>query len=166
MSCVFLADIGNLYYFINQKYERHLDYKKLLDKANKICQVDRMVAYGTQKTNEAAFFIGCLRDFGYQVKYKNHTVDDTNTIIRKATWDVGIVLDIVRFSEKYQTIILGTTNTNIIPALHYAKERGTTIITLACNINNDIWNCSDFNYEITEDLLQVKEENATPATSE
>ncbi len=158
MKSVFLVDIGNLYHTIGTRFEnKHLDYKKLLARANDFGEVERAIAYGSQLGQEATGFISCIKNFGYEVRYKRHqTAPDSRVIVRKAVWDVGIAIDMARFATRYNSLILGSVDTDLIPAIQYVKETGMRIVCIGCTIPTEIRDLVDVTHEISDDLLQEK----------
>ena len=52
------VDVSNIYYCIGKKYEyRKLDYRKYLDFITDLGELVKVIAYGSQMSNEAAGFI-------------------------------------------------------------------------------------------------------------
>lgn len=158
MKSVFLVDIGNLYHAIGNRFEnKHLDYKKLLSRANEFGEVERAIAYGSQLGQEATGFIACIKNFGYEVRYKRHqTAPDSRVIVRKATWDVGMAMDMARFTSRYNSLILASVDTDLLPAIQYVKETGMRVVCIGCTIPTEIKELVDITHEITEELLQEK----------
>lgn len=158
MKAVFLVDIGNLYHTIGSRFEnKHLDYKKLLAKAHDFGQVERAIAYGSQLGQEATGFIACIKNFGYEVRYKRHqTAPDSRVIVRKAEWDVGIAVDMIRFAGRYNTLILGSVDTDLIPAIQFVRETGVRVVCIGCTIPSEIKELVDIPFEISDELLQEK----------
>lgn len=158
MSSVFLVDIGNLYHTIGNRFEnKYLNYKKLLAKAEQFGHVERAIAYGAQLAQEATGFITCIKNFGYEVRYKLHqTAPDSRVITRKAVWDVGIAIDMARFATRYNNLILGSVDTDLLPAIQYVREIGMRVVCIGCTIPLEIKENVDIYYEINEELLEDK----------
>lgn len=168
MKSALMVDIGHLYHTISNKYpNKYLDYKKLLTKANDFGKVERAIAYGTQSGHEAGPFIACLRNFGYDVRYKRHQLQpDSKVIIRKALWDVGIAVDMIRLSTRYDNLVLASADTDLIPAIQYIREHGMRVVCMSFTIPQEIRENVDYYFEISEDLLQEKSTNVTTNVTE
>ena len=91
------ADVSNLYYCIGKKYtERKLDYQKYWEFITALGDIQQAIAYGAQIGSEAANFIYCLKQIGFQTRYKSpKSYNNQANFKRKADWDVGIAIDMV-----------------------------------------------------------------------
>lgn len=153
------ADVSNLYYCIGRKYDgRKLDYERLFARVRDFGTVQRAFAYGTQVNQEASNFISCLRKLGYTTKYKQPKMSDTpgeeKKVIRKADWDVGIAMDAVRMSDKVDTIILCSSDPDLVPLVEWIKDQGIRCIVLACGISRELKEVADQYFEIDAELLE------------
>jgi uncharacterized protein (TIGR00288 family) len=150
------CDISNMYYCIGKKFrKRKLDYKKYLAYAKELGDIAYAIAYGAQMQGEAAFFIQCLKNFGYEPKYKApKNYHNRNNFRRKADWDVGITMDIVRKIDDIDMIILGTADGDLTPLVEWAKERGKSVIILACGISRELKDAATTFIEIPESMLE------------
>lgn len=155
-NAALFVDVGNLYYSVSKRFDqRKLDYNKLMDKASQLCPIERAFAYGSQSNNEAVGFISCLDSFGYETKYKNHKLSEDKTkILKRVDWDVGIAVDIVRMSDRVNTIILGSNDSDLIPIIEWVKAKGLRCFILACNVPYVMRQACDRSFEITDDLLE------------
>lgn len=154
------VDVSNIYYCIGKKYEyRKLDYRKYLDFIRDFGELVKVIAYGSQLSNEAAGFIHCLDKTGFQTKFK--TVKSFNNELelrRKADWDVGIAMDIVNMIDRFDMIILGTADGDLEPVVDWAIRRGVDVVILACGISRDLKERATKFIEIPESLLEVQQE--------
>lgn len=160
MNALFV-DVANLYYCVGKRFQnRKLDYAKIIERATDLGPIHRQFAYGIQMTDEAGPFISCLRRLGYDTKYKRYRLSDDNErkIIHKATWGVGISLDVVRIIDKVGTVIIGSSDLDLLDLVRYVRDKGVRCIILACGIPQELREACDFYIEITEDLLEVREE--------
>jgi uncharacterized LabA/DUF88 family protein len=150
------ADISNLYYCIGKKYKnRKLDYKKYYDYVKDLGDIAYAIAYGAQINDEAKNFVYFLRHIGFQTKYKTpKTYNNDTKIKRKADWDVGITIDIVNFIERLDLIILGTADSDLVPAVKWAQDKGVKVVILACGISRDLKNCAHECIEVPESMLE------------
>jgi uncharacterized LabA/DUF88 family protein len=157
------CDVSNLYYCIGKKFDkRKLDYRKYLAFAKDLGDVQHAIAYGAQLQNEASAFIHCLKNFGFEPKYKSpkdyHNKDNFK---RKADWDVGIAIDIVKMIDRLDLIILGTADGDLTPVVDWAKERGVDVIVLACGISRELKDTTKY-IEIPESMLEDVKDDTQP----
>jgi uncharacterized LabA/DUF88 family protein len=167
MKSALFVDVSNLYTRISKKYEgRTLDYLKLIRLAGKFGDLNRAIAYGSQIRNEASNFIICLRKFGYEPRFKRHTMSEDGTkIIRKAGWDVDIAVDMLRHAKRLDTIILASSDSDLIPALNYVRHEGAKTIVVGCGISHEMRQSVDRWYEVDERLFE-KQDNTEETESE
>ena len=160
---VIAADVSNLYYCIGMKYpKRKLDYWAYRKYVDDLGTVVLAMAYGAQINNEAAGFIHCLREAGYTPKYKApKTYRSDDKLRRKADWDVGIAMDLVRLAldKQYDMLVLGSADGDLCPLVEWLKELGIIVIILACGISRDLRLLADQAIEIPESLLENKNVN-------
>ena len=141
------VNVSELYYNINRKWGRKLNYLKYLRKIeSEGYRVHRAIAYGIQQENEAIGFISCLKHFGFEPKYKNNDFD----------WSVGMAVDVVRMLSKLDAVVLGTSNRSILPLIEWVKNHGSQCIIFACEITQDLKDACDKYFLITEDFLEEK----------
>ena len=158
-------DVSNLYYCIGKKYnQRKLDYGAYLDYVKELGDVQHALAYGAQMNNEAAGFIHCIRQKGYEPKYKTpKDYHNRDNFKRKCDWDVGIAIDIVRMIDRMDMIILGTADGDLRPVVEWAKEHGVDVIVLACGISRELKDVATKFIEIPESMLEKTKNGKQPA---
>lgn len=156
-----VADVSNLYYCIAKKYGKaRLDYQKYLDVAARYGDIYRAIAYGAQIGDQARGFIDYLRHRGFVTKYKEpriYRVPDSEKEYRKADWDVGIAIDVVKILPLVDIIALGSADSDMIPLVEWVQSQGKQVVTIACNIAYDLKQASDEWYEIGTELLEIKD---------
>ena len=158
------VDISNIYYCIGKKFDqRKLDYRKYWEFLQDMGDIQHAFAYGAQINNEARGFIHCLKQVGFEPKYKTpkdyHNKDNFK---RKADWDVGIAMDIVKLIDRLDLIILGTADGDLTPVVEWAKEKGVDIIVLACGISRELKNAATKYIEIPESMLESSKDERQP----
>jgi len=158
------VDISNIYYCIGKKFDqRKLDYRRYLEFLKDMGDIQHAIAYGAQINNEARGFIHCLRQVGFEPKYKTpkdyHNKDNFK---RKADWDVGIAMDIVRLIDRLDLIILGTADGDLTPVVEWAKEKGVEVVVFACGISRELKNVATKYIEIPESMLESPKDDKQP----
>lgn len=157
--CAFV-DVSNIYYCLGKKFEnQRLDYAKYLKTIKDLGALHFANAYGAQIDNEAERFIHLLEQLGYTPKYKSpksysNTVD-ASKFRRKADWDVGIAIDIVKTIARMDVLVLGTADGDLAPAVEWARDQGVEVLVFACGISRELKNVASRWVEITEEYLNV-----------
>jgi len=150
----FFADVSNLYYCINKKFNnKKLNYTKYMEFISDLGDIIVANAYGAQIDNEAVAFINHLKESGFAPKYKTpKTFNDKGKIRRKADWDVGIAVDVVDNIEDIDFIVLGTADSDFKPLVDWILDQDKEVIIFACNISKDLHKAKCI--EIPESLLE------------
>ena len=150
------ADVSNLYYCVKKKYDkRKLAYKKYLEYVSGLGDVDCAIAYGCRVNDEAKGFIHCLKEIGFQTKFKTVKSYHGDTgLRRKADWDVGIAMDMVKTIERFDLIVLGTADGDLGPAVEWCQHQGVDVLVLACGISKDLKESASEFVEIPESFLE------------
>ena len=152
------VDVSNIYYCVQRAYnKRKLDYRKYLEYVASLGEVKRAIAYGCQIRDEAKGFIQCLEYAGFETKFKGvKSYREEAGLRRKADWDVGIAIDIVRLVENLDIVILGTADGDLVPVVEWCIERGIKVIVFACGVSKDLKETATEFFEIPESLLEIK----------
>ena len=151
------VDVGNLYHCLRKKYKGKLSYKKLFEYVADLGDIQIAIAYGAQIGKEAQGFINCLKQFGYETKFKQPRTFKikADSIKRKADWDVGIAVDIIRYLDQIDMVVLGTADGDFEPIVQYAREYGKIIVIIGTGISHELTHSADECIEIPESLLEV-----------
>jgi len=151
------VDLISLFYNINYVYpQQKLDYKAYLDKLKEKYNIYRAIAYGASVSNEAQNFIRCLRGNGYETKYVLARKFKSKAVIKYTDRTMDIAMDILRMIDRIDVVVIGSSNINLIPLLIYLKEKGIKVVIVACNIPREMKNSCDEWLEITDDLLEIR----------
>lgn len=118
----------------------------------------KATAYGAEIRYRAVNFRTALGHMGYEVKYKNPKVfkhEDSDREDRKADWDVGIAIDIIKavLSDQVDIVVLGSADGDLAPCIEFIVERGIECYVLASGISNELKKVASCCREITEDML-------------
>jgi uncharacterized LabA/DUF88 family protein len=76
--------------------------------------------------------------------------------IKKADWDVGLAIDVVRVVNRVDIVVLGSGDGDLAPLVEYIKEQQAQCVICACNISRELHDVADSCIEIDEDLLEAK----------
>lgn len=150
------VDVSNLYFCLSSKFGgKKLDYSKYYDYIKDFGQIEVAIAYGAQVRGQANKFLHSLRQIGYETKYRSpKAFIDNGTVRKKADCDLQIAIDIVKYAEEIDMLILGSADGDFKPLIKMAKEKGITTVILACQISKDLKVIADEFIEIPASLLE------------
>ncbi len=116
-------DTQNLYHSARSKFNAHVNYKMMVESAVGERQLIRAFAYviKSEAGDESKFF-EALNDLGIETRVKDLQIFYSGE--KKADWDVGIAIDIVRMSEKLDAVVLVSGDGDFLEVLRYVKSRG------------------------------------------
>jgi uncharacterized LabA/DUF88 family protein len=160
------VDTTNLYRTVYKKHKNKLCYDLYREKVGKILgdhhSDELAIAYVMQVANEASGFIGCLRAASFLTKTKRPlTFSVGDREIRRCNWHVEMLVDVFKNIDKLGTIILGSSDSELLPFVKFLKEEGVKVIILASLIPKRLAEVADQAIEITKDLLECQDEVAT-----
>lgn len=154
------VDVSNLYYCVGKKHNgKKVDYSRYVDFVRDLGDIQIMFAYGAQLNDEANSFIKKLRSIGFMTKYKK--VKEYNNFSgyrRKADWDVGISMDIVRMIQRMDILILGSADGDLEPLVSWVRDQGVDVIVFASRISQDLKKAATKCIEITPSMLETENE--------
>ncbi len=67
---------------------------------------------------------------------------------------IDLMIDVFRIIHKLDTVVLGSSNINIIPLIEFIKEKGVKVVIFSSNIPTSVKNAANSWWEITQDLLE------------
>jgi uncharacterized LabA/DUF88 family protein len=119
-------DTSNLYHSARALYQSRLNFEAVLKDAVRNRKLIRAFAYviRTEGGEESKFFIA-LKDLGFEVREKDLKIFHTGT--KKADWDIGIAMDIVRLVAKLDVIILVSGDGDFVELVKYAQAQGVRV---------------------------------------
>ena len=93
-------------------------------------QLIRAVAYVIRsKSHDEETFFEALSQQGFEVKQKDLQIFYGG--MKKADWDVGIVIDAIRTAPSLDVIILCSGDGDFVPLVEYLKNRGKRVEIIA-----------------------------------
>ena len=124
------VDVQNLYYSAKNLYSKKVNFNKVLEKGTGGRQLIRAVAYvvKAEEPLEKTFF-EALEKAGFEVKIKDLQIFPGGS--KKADWDVGIVIDMIRLSPKLDAIVLVSGDGDYTSAVEFLKNQGHRVEVMA-----------------------------------
>ncbi len=116
-------DTQNLYHSARSLFNSNVNYKNLVEGAVGDRRLLRAFAYVIKSdTSDESKFFDALNELGIETRVKDLQIFYSGE--KKADWDVGIAIDIVRLSEKIDTVVLVSGDGDFLEVLRYVKSRG------------------------------------------
>ena len=116
-------DTQNLYHSARSNFKANVNYSMLVREAVAGRRLIRAFAYVIKSdSGEESKFFEALVDLGIETRIKDLQIFYSGE--KKADWDVGIAMDIVRLSEKLDAIVLVSGDGDFTEVIKYVKSRG------------------------------------------
>ncbi len=123
-------DTQNLYHSARSNYRANVNYQELLNRAVSERQLVRAFAYvikSEEGTEEK--FHEAIEELGIEIRIKDLQVFHTGA--KKADWDVGIAVDMIRLTEKVDVIVLASGDGDFLEVMRYCQSRGVRVEIMA-----------------------------------
>ncbi len=116
-----LIDVANMYHSAKNLYGRRVNFKEILTKAVADRKLIRATAYVIRAENdeETAFF-EALSQQGFEVRMKDLQIFAGGA--KKADWDVGISIDVIKLADKLDVIVLVSGDGDYLPLVSYLQN--------------------------------------------
>lgn len=125
-----LIDVQNLYHSARSLYQKRVNFKEVLKAAVAGRQLVRAVAYVvTTKAQTERLFFEALGKLGIEIRER--PLQEFYGGAKKANWDVGIVVDAIRFSEVVDVIVIISGDGDFVSLTDYLKNKGRQVEVLA-----------------------------------
>lgn len=147
------VDSSNLYYCLQKKYGRKLDYEKYKNYFSSLYSIEQCFAYAAVNGNASLGFLKAVEKVGYEVKTKEVKVYDGGNK-RKCDMDVDMTIDIMNMCDKLDVIILGTADGDMSPLVDCLRGRSKKVICFACGISGELVKRCDQAMEIVTEVLE------------
>lgn len=123
-------DVQNLYYSARHLYSRKVNFAEIVKIALAGRKLIRAIAYVVStKTGEEKPFFEALGKIGIETKEKE--LQEFFGGAKKADWDVGIAMDMVRISPSINAAILVSGDGDFAPVVEYLKNHGKQVEIVA-----------------------------------
>ncbi len=124
------VDVQNMYYSAKNLYKAKVNFVKILEDAVSGRQLIRAIAYvvRAEEPLEQTFF-DALEKAGFEVKVKDIQIFPGG--VKKADWDVGVVIDMIRLSNRLDVMVLVSGDGDYIPAVEFLRNQGHRVEIMA-----------------------------------
>ncbi len=116
-------DVQNMYYSARNIFNRKVNFPQIVKETVGNGQLVRALAYTvTTKAGEESPFLEALEKSGMEVIAKNLVEFQSGQ--KKANWDVGIAIDIVKMLDMLDVIVLVSGDGDFVPLGDYVRGHG------------------------------------------
>ena len=158
------VDVQNIFYAA-KPFNARLDFEKLLELSVGKRRLIRAIAYVVQSPDvDQSNFISMLQQKSYEVKRKDLRQRSDGSA--KGDWDMGMAIDIMRFVNKLDVVVLVSGDGDFVPLVELVKTLGprVEVISFTYNTARDLINGADEHIPIEEALLLKNSAQAESAT--
>ena len=125
-----LIDVQNLYHSAKNLHQSKVNFGEVLKAAIAGRKFIRAFAYVVRtKTGEEKPFFEALTKLGIETRVRD--LQEFYGGMKKADWDVGIVIDAIRTAPSLDVIVLCSGDGDFIPLVEYLKNQGKRVEVLA-----------------------------------
>lgn len=122
-------DVQNMYYSARKLYGHKVNFGEILVAAEAGRQLIRAIAYVVEATGEEGAFFEALNARGMETKSRPVQIFEDGA--RKADWDVGMVVDMIRISEVLDTVVIVSGDGDFVEVVEYLKHHGKQVEVIA-----------------------------------
>lgn len=122
-------DVQNMYYSARKLYGHKVNFGEILRTAESDRQLIRAIAYVVRATGEEGGFFEALHARGMETKTRDVQIFEDGA--RKADWDVGMVVDMIRIGEILDAVVLVSGDGDFVELVEYLKHHGKQVEVIA-----------------------------------
>ncbi len=123
-------DVQNLYYSAKHIYHKKVNFREILNEAVHGRKLVRAIAYVVRtKGGEEKPFFEALNKAGIETRERDLKIFYGGA--KKADWDVGLAMDIVRMLPQFDVIVLVSGDGDYVPVVEFARNHGKLIESIS-----------------------------------
>ncbi len=125
-----LIDVQNLYHSAKNFYQAKVNFQEVLKLAVSQRKLIRAFGYVVRtKTGEEKPFFEALTKLGIETRVRD--LQEFFGGMKKADWDVGIVIDAIKIAPCVDVIVLASGDGDFIALVEYLKNQGKRVEVMA-----------------------------------
>jgi len=148
------VDVQNMFYTAKHKYQRKIDFKKLIEAISRKRQIVRAMAYIIEapEINQSQFK-HVLAELGFELRIKDLRVRADGTA--KGDWDMGIAIDTINLREKLDVVALVSGDGDFTDLVYMLKANGlrVEVYSFPSNTADDLKRAATFYHPLGEEVL-------------
>lgn len=145
-------DTQNIYHSSRNLYDSKVDFKRLVDILVGDRSLINVFAYVIRSdfTSKEIDFFEALISQGIHLRIKDLQVYPDGS--KKADWDIGIAVDVIRFSQLVDVVILVTGDGDFSPLIEYLQNQGkqVEVAGFAQTTSSRLKEIADFYYNLDD----------------
>ena len=148
------VDVQNLFYTAKYKYNRKIDYRKLIESISRERRVVRAMAYIVQAPEiDQSQFKHILEDLGFELRIKELRVRADGTA--KGDWDMGIAIDTISLKDKLDVVALVSGDGDFTALVYMLRSSGlrVEVYSFPSNTAEDLIDSATYYYPMDESFL-------------
>jgi uncharacterized LabA/DUF88 family protein len=119
-------DTQNMYHTARHLFRKRVNFKNILEDGVAGRKLIRAIAYViSTKTEEEQPFFESLQKLGIELQIKE--LIEYASGAKKADWDVGLAVDVVRMIDMLDVIIILSGDGDFVPLVEYIQNRGRRV---------------------------------------
>lgn len=123
-------DAQNLYHSARNRYKARVNFGEILKLSVSQRKLIRAFGYVIRtKSGEEKPFFEALIKLGIETRIKD--LQEFYGGLKKADWDVGIVVDAIRISTSVDVVVLVSGDGDFVPLVEYLKNQGKRVEVVA-----------------------------------
>ncbi len=123
-------DVQNLYHSAKNLYQSKVNFREIVKTGLDNRRLIRNFAYVVRtKSGEEQPFFEALTKIGIEMRIRD--LKEFYGGLKKADWDVGIVIDAIRTAPSVDVICLASGDGDFVPLVEYLKNQGKKVEVLA-----------------------------------
>ena len=120
------VDVQNMYHSAKKIHSGRVNFKSVLKEAVLDRRLMRARAYVVKSsTEEEEGFFDALADQGYDVQVQDLKIFSGGA--KKADWDVGMAIDVIRFSSRLDVVVIVSGDGDFVPLVEYLQAQGVQV---------------------------------------
>jgi uncharacterized LabA/DUF88 family protein len=125
-----LIDVQNLYHSAKNLYQARVNFREILKLAVSGRNLIRVFGYVVRtKTGEEKPFFEALIKLGIETRVRD--LQEFYGGLKKADWDVGIVIDAIRIASSVDALVLASGDGDFVSLVEYLKNQGKRVEVIA-----------------------------------
>jgi uncharacterized LabA/DUF88 family protein len=148
------VDVQNMFYTAKHKYNRKIDYRKLIEAVARKRRVIRALAYMVQAPEiDQSQFKHILEELGFELRIKDLRIRADGTA--KGDWDMGIAIDTISMRDKLDVVALVSGDGDFTELVHMLRSSGirVEVYGFPSNTADDLKRAATFYYPMDEGFL-------------
>ena len=148
------VDVQNMFYTAKYKYNRKIDYRRLIEAIARGRRVVRAMAYIVQAPEiDQSQFKHILEELGFELRIKELRVRADGTA--KGDWDMGIAIDTISMSDRVDVVALVSGDGDFTELVYLLRSTGlrVEVYSFPSNTAEDLIEAATFYYPMDENFL-------------